>query len=66
MGYVHTYFDGYGYPNFCLVCIDMAIQFLVWLEGYSTDEKSHKLVGPICHIYFFIKNIIIRDLVLKI
>ena len=55
MGYGHPYFVGYGDPIFCLVCMDMAIQFLVWLEGYSMDGKSQKLVGPICHIYFFIK-----------
>ena len=41
-------------PIFCLVRMDMAIQFLVWLEVYSMDEKRQKLVGPICHIYIYI------------
>jgi hypothetical protein len=66
IGYGHPYFIGYGDPIFCLVCMDMAIQFLVWLEGYSIDTKSQKLVGLIYHIYFFYQNIIIRNLVLKI
>lgn len=58
------YFVGYDDPIFYLVCIDIAIQFLIWLKEYSMDGKSHKLVGPICYIYIFYQNIII--LILKI
>lgn len=38
---------------FCLICMDMAIKFLVWLKGYSIYGKS--LVGFICHKYFIVK-----------
>ncbi len=55
-GYGNPYFVGYGDPIFCLVCMDMVIQFFLWLEGYSMDGKSQKLVGPICHIYFFLSK----------